>query len=80
MVKVLFFASARDSVGTDEMNVDMEGHSLADLHAHLVEQYPSLHGIKCLALNGQYITLGDSAGVTLKKSDEVAFIPPVSGG
>ena len=80
IVKVLFFASCRDLVGDSEREVRLDsGATVADLiseivseHPRFVEMAPSL----MTSVNQEYMER-DSA---LEDGDEVAFIPPVSGG
>lgn len=79
-VKVLFFASIRDLVGdAQKMIVLEEGVSVADLilklaseHKRFIEMSPSL----MVSVNQEYV----ERDTVLKDGDEVAFIPPVSGG
>ena len=79
-VRVLFFASCRDITGTRELEVEVvEGACVGDLRQSLVVRYPGLKGIGpslSAAVNTDYS--GDSA--VLSDGDEVAFLPPVSGG
>jgi molybdopterin converting factor subunit 1 len=79
-VKVKFFAILRERAGTAEAIKDVqEGSTVADLWARLQADYPQLAvpGIRMLyAVNQNYVA-PDSV---LKESDEVVFIPPVSGG
>ena len=79
-VKVLFFASCRDLVGAREQQVALSsGATVGDLiaeiaseHARFVEMAPSL----MVSVNQEYM----DRSTALKDGDEVAFIPPVSGG
>lgn len=79
-IRVLFFASCRDAVG--HKNCDWEisqGYQVADLRRELVAAYPQLGAVQqvlSIAVNSEY------AGnhTVLKAGDEVALIPPVSGG
>lgn len=79
-VKVLFFASCRDLVGARERKVGLSsGATVLDLiaqiaseHARFVEMAPSL----MVSVNQEYV----ARSTVLKDGDEVAFIPPVSGG
>eukprot|EP00798_Chlamydomonas_sp_ICE-L_P016243 gene16243-22412_t len=81
-VKVLFFAQSRELVGTSEELVTLPADaSTLDLHAHLLQQHPGLDVLmKCsvFALNQEYLGQGDR--VALMDGDEVAIIPPLSGG
>ena len=79
-IKVLFFASCRDLVGTSEQEITVEdGITIADLiseiaskHVRFVDMVPSL----MVSVNQEYA----ERDVVLADGDEVAFIPPVSGG
>ena len=79
-VRVLFFGAARDAVGREQIEVELESPSNAEqARAQLLAQYPSLQrfGKSLLfAVNQQYAPndLEISAG------DELAVFPPVSGG
>ncbi len=79
-VKVLFFASVRDLVGDAQRMVSLaNGSTVADLiaelalaHKRFIEMAPSL----MVSVNQEYM----SRDTVLNEGDEVAFIPPVSGG
>jgi len=79
-IRVRLFAAYREAVGRGEMNLEVEGAvSALDLWRRLGEEHPPLleFGPSLLvAVNGEYASLDRS----LKEGDEVAFIPPVSGG
>lgn len=79
-VKVLFFASCRDVVGEREGEVDLpEGATVADLVARISGAHPrfrDLEGSVMVSVNQDYV----DRAAPLKEGDEVAFIPPVSGG
>ena len=79
-VKVKFFAILRERAGTSEVVKEIEGgSSITELWHALQQDYPKLAvpGIRLLyAVNQEYVTPDH----VLKESDEVVFIPPVSGG
>ncbi len=80
-VKIRLFAGLRDVVGGD-LDESFEGDSItvAELNRHLAEHQPKLgpylSGL-AVAINEEYI-LDDDA--ELHDGDEVALIPPISGG
>jgi molybdopterin converting factor subunit 1 len=79
-VKVKLFAILRERAGTAEVIKEIEeGSTVADLWAALQQDYPKLAvpGIRLLyAVNQDYV----KSDCVLKNSDEIVFIPPVSGG
>ncbi|CAM9775514.1 unnamed protein product [Scytosiphon promiscuus] len=82
-VKVLFFASCREMAGTKEMSLELPGgsSSISKLRERIVEELPGLKPVAAtvtLALNQEYLDPEQDA--PLKEGDEVAFIPPISGG
>ena len=79
-VRVRLFASAKDIVGQREILLDLpEGTTAAGLLQRLVADHPGLRGLAPsirLAVNRDYV----EGSRLLAEGDEVAFIPPVSGG
>jgi molybdopterin converting factor subunit 1 len=79
-VKVKFFAILRERAGTAEIIKEIrDGSTVADLWAVLQRDYPKLAvpGFRLLyAVNQEYVT----PDRVLNDSEEVVFIPPVSGG
>lgn len=79
-VRVLFFGAARESVGHDELQIDLPAPaSVATLRDELFRQYPPLARFGralLIAVNEEYAT----PETELRENDEVAFFPPVSGG
>ena len=79
-VRVKLFAVARDIVGAGETTLSLPpSSSSADVLNMLVETYPLLSRWKeylRLAVNCEYV----HSNYTLHDNDEVAIIPPVSGG
>mmetsp|Transcript_39503 Transcript_39503/g.86796 ORF Transcript_39503/g.86796 Transcript_39503/m.86796 type:complete len:81 (+) Transcript_39503:205-447(+) len=80
MIKVCFFASTKEVVGAAEIHI--EAAECADTHqlrAVLLERYPDLAELlpQCaIACNNVYT----SAVHPISSGDEVAVLPPVSGG
>jgi molybdopterin converting factor subunit 1 len=78
-VSVLLFGITREIVGTSSLAVTVPpSGEIGDLLDSLKERYPALSGLRSLliAVNGEYAEL--STKITTK--DEIALIPPVSGG
>jgi len=72
------FGVAREILGGKETVVEMEGQTVASLRKQLLERYPDLKGLRSLliAVNNTY---ADDVQL-LSETDEIAVIPPVSGG
>ena len=79
-IRVLFFGQLKDVAGCATESVALaEGASLADLLAHYEKKIPRLKDFlpsTALSLNQEYA----SPAARLKDNDEVALLPPVSGG
>ena len=79
-VRVLFFGAARDAVGQEQIEVELESPINADgARAKLLSDHPSLQrfGKSLLfAVNQQYA----QSDREISEGDELAVFPPVSGG
>jgi molybdopterin synthase sulfur carrier subunit len=72
------YGITREIMGGQQVEVDAQVVSVGELRAHLIERYPELAALRSLfiAVNLEYAD--DSA--TILETDEIALIPPVSGG
>jgi molybdopterin converting factor subunit 1 len=78
MIRVLFFGAAADRAGTRETELPVEGGAtLAEVWPLLAERHPDLAPMRdTLAVNGEYARADDG----VSPGDELAVLPPVSGG
>jgi molybdopterin synthase sulfur carrier subunit len=79
-VKVQLFARLRELAGRGECDCDVPaGSSVADVWRALTDRHASLEpfggAISC-ALNADFARMN----AEVREGDEVAFLPPVSGG
>lgn len=79
-VQALLFARAQELAGVSEVTLEIqEGWTTANCFDAVVSKYPALQSISsCMmvALNHNYVT----EPVAVKDGDELALIPPISGG
>lgn len=78
-VEIMAFGITKDIVGSTLFELDLPaGSSTLDLKNKLEEKYPAIKDLKSLliAVNEEY---GDN-GYIIQERDEIALIPPVSGG
>lgn len=79
-VRVRFFASVRERLRREQAEVELsDGASVADLWGALCRSYPTLTEVGAsmsFAVNQEYVARDHP----LADRDEVAVIPPVSGG
>jgi molybdopterin synthase catalytic subunit len=79
-VKVLFFGLAHDLTGFDHEQVDiMPGETVADLQTRYESRFPRLREAPGSLLAAVNQEVADRSQI-LRDGDEVAFLPPVSGG
>jgi molybdopterin converting factor subunit 1 len=80
VVEVLLFGAAADRAGTRKVELEIEeGSTLAEVWPLLAERYPDLSAMRdtlAFAVNGEYARMDGRVG----PGDEVAVLPPVSGG
>ncbi len=81
-IKVLYFAKSREVTGISEQVLDLpDGADTADLLQCIISCHPALESVMktCVfALNQEYVRPQERE--KLKDGDEVAVIPPLSGG
>jgi MoaE-MoaD fusion protein len=79
-VRVLFFGQLREITGLQQDDTELsDGARLEDLFARYGQQYPKLLEFRAsvaASINQEYA----SWRAPLSQNDEVAFLPPVSGG
>ena len=80
LVRIRLFARLRELAGASELTRELpEGATARTLWMELAREFPGIaeyeRTISC-AVNEEYARLT----ATLKEGDEVAFLPPVSGG
>lgn len=78
-VEIMAFGITKDIVGKTLINVELpDGSSVKELKEKLEKSYPKMQELKSLliAVNEEY---GDENYI-LSERDEIALIPPVSGG
>jgi molybdopterin converting factor subunit 1 len=80
LVRVRLFASLREKAGSDRQAVELpDGASVEDAWSRLARDQPQLaphRGSLTVAVNRRYAPFD----TRLSDGDEIAFIPPVSGG
>jgi molybdopterin converting factor subunit 1 len=78
-VQVLFFGRLKEIAGTTDSFEVAEGASLEDLFARCAARHPELAAYRSslVATRNQEFTPWNTS---LHAGDEVAFLPPVSGG
>lgn len=77
-MNVKLFGIAKDIVGESSLKLQDTIQTSRDLRLFLIESYPEFKNIEgfMIAINQQYAEDLD----TISAKDEIAIIPPVSGG
>ena len=80
IVRVKLFASYKEKAGTSDIVMTLpDGAVVSDAASELLRLHPAISGDKSrlmIAVNEEY----QEHDYPLSDNDEVAFIPPVSGG
>lgn len=78
MITVKLFGITRDIVGKPILDIQDKIATVAELKEFMISSYPRIKGLNSLmvAVNSEYAQDED----VIKSSDEIALIPPVSGG
>lgn len=78
-ISILLFGIARDIVEDKTLSIELEdGSNVTDLKRAIVNKFPRFEDLKYLnvAINNEYAQNDAIIG----ERDEIALIPPVSGG
>ncbi|XP_072514830.1 molybdopterin synthase sulfur carrier subunit [Salminus brasiliensis] len=82
-VLVLYFAKSAELTGLKSETIAVQSElTTFQLWQELEKRHPKLSAVRehvVLALRQEYVALGDQR-VSLQEGDEVAVIPPLSGG
>ena len=81
MITIKLFAILKDKTGRDELHLSSRSSTIAELLKEVSDAYPALSGIlssgRILTSVNQEFVKGDAP---VKDGDEVALMPPFSGG
>ena len=78
-MRILFFAQLREVTGVEQAEIEVDSVDASSLWKSLLSMWPGLAAHQPqirLARNGRYVESGEA----FERGDEVALIPPVSGG
>ncbi|XP_060617460.2 molybdopterin synthase sulfur carrier subunit [Anolis sagrei] len=82
-VEVLYFARSAELAGVRTETISVPQHITSlQLWEEIVKKHPSLAAIQdqvVFAVRQEYVLLGEQL-LDLRSGDEVAIIPPISGG
>lgn len=81
MIKVRFFAAIKERLGKEDISLDLSKGSVADVIRAIGEDFPDIESVlkslsAMIAVNHEMADMN----TIVKDGDEVAFIPPFSGG
>ena len=79
LVDIFLFGITKEMVGKQKFQMDLvESSTVGDFKKSINEEYPELIEVDALAIavNSEYAT----DEIVLQPNDEIAIIPPVSGG
>jgi MoaE-MoaD fusion protein len=81
MITIRLFAILKDKAGRDELHINSRSSTVSELVKEVSDEYPALSEIlsrgRVLTSVNQEFVKGDAP---VKDGDEVAFMPPFSGG
>ncbi len=77
-IRILLFGVTKEIVGDNTLELKFTGNTAGELRSHLVRQFQKLKGLNSLliAVNNEYA----EDDTIINEKDEIALIPPVSGG
>ncbi len=84
-VTILFFARAREITAQSSQRITIPDAdaTIAAVRAALLVAHPALASVlptAVFALNQNYVAVDDEGTTAVRASDEIAIVPPISGG
>jgi molybdopterin converting factor subunit 1 len=76
--RVKAFGITKEILNSREKIVEVRGQTVADLRVELLKNYPALAALRSLMIAVNNVYADDTT--SLQEGDEIALIPPVSGG
>ncbi|MEE2639600.1 MAG: MoaD/ThiS family protein [Planctomycetota bacterium] len=79
-MKILLFAGLKEAIGDEELEIRVEGRTVAEVKAELATRFPEVENLvrrSHFAVGQDYVSDSFRFETT---PDEIALIPPVSGG
>ncbi len=80
-VNVLYFAYIHETTRKKEEIMELSTNtSIKDLISIILTRYPNIKNIKNVKISVNYRLVNSNSNSILKNEDEVALLPPISGG
>jgi molybdopterin converting factor small subunit len=87
-LKVKSFAILREIIGRHEMILQLPRNNqgattVADLRKKIIELYPEISAQRIpmgIAVNAEIVAAADDKSIIINDFDEIALLPPISGG
>ncbi|MCL6217482.1 molybdopterin converting factor subunit 1 [Zunongwangia pacifica] len=77
-MKILLFGIAKDIVGNQSLDEAFQAKNVAELKQELIQKYPEFTKLSSLAVAVDEEYANDDTPISAQ--NEIAIIPPVSGG
>lgn len=80
-VTVLYFAQIHETTRKKQEIIELSTNtSIKDFISIILTRYPNIKNIKNVKISVNYHIVNSNANPILKNNDEVALLPPISGG
>ena len=80
-VTVLYFAQIHETTRKKQEIMELSTNtSIKDLVSIILTRYPNIKNIKNVKISINYHIVNSNSNPILKNDDEVALLPPISGG
>ncbi|MBO9151230.1 molybdopterin converting factor subunit 1 [Chitinophaga sp. GCM10012297] len=77
-MKIMFFGITKELAGGPSLDVPLQPATVGELRGWLMERYPAMKNLRAVMIAVNKTYAGDAQ--PLAEGDEVAVIPPLSGG